>query len=320
MSTPEGQQGKRYDINFVKELAYKLRRWGKWGPDDEIGSVNFITPAKVIRAASLVRQGKVFSLAIPFDSSGPQKGDLGRVNPIHVMLRDGGDIAAGITLGADDAVYFPLQCATQWDALAHAFEPFEHKMWNGLGTEYVTSFGAQKNSIDKMKDKLVARGILLDVARYKGKQWLGQGEAIYTEDLDGSAQKQGVVIEQGDIVLIRTGQMGQVRTEGEWGDYAGGPAPGLSVTTAEWFVEKEVAAYATDTWGTEVLPNDVSEPRQPLHRILIANAGITMGEIFDLEDLADDCAQDGVYEFMFVAPPIPFTGAVGSPVNPIAIK
>ncbi len=320
MSTSESRQEKKYDINFVKDLAYKLRRWGKWGPDDEIGSVNFITPAMVVQAASLVRRGKVFSLAIPFGSSGPQKGVLGRVNPIHLMLRDGGDVAAGITLGADDAAYLPLQSATQWDGLAHAFEPFEKKMWNGFGTEHVTSFGAQKNSIDKMSDKLVARGVLLDIARYKGKQWLQPGEIIYTEDLDGAAQKQGVSIGQGDIVLIRTGQMGQVQAEGEWGDYAGGSAPGLSVTTAEWFVEKELAAYATDTWGTEVLPNEVSEPFQPLHRILIANAGITMGEIFDLEKLADDCANDGVYEFMFVAPPIPFTGAVGSPVNPLAIK
>jgi kynurenine formamidase len=129
-----------------------------------------------------------------------------------------------------------------------------------------------------------------------------------------------VKIASGDIVLIRTGQMAQVRAEGSWGSYAGGPAPGLSLTTAEWFAKHEIAGYATDTWGTEVIPNETPDVFQPLHCVVIVNMGMLVGEIFDLEALAADCAADGAYEFLFVAPPLTITGAVGSPINPQAIK
>jgi kynurenine formamidase len=307
-----------YDLNYVRQLCEKLSNWGKWGADDELGTMNYITPEKVTQAAGLVRQGKVFCLATPFDSNGPQRTGTQRFNPIHFMLRDGGDVAAGIASGTDDAVTMPLQCATQWDSLAHIF--FEGRMYNNRGPELVTSFGAQKNSVTIYKDKIVSRGVLLDIPRYKGRSWLEPGEAIYSEDLDGCATRQGVQIGRGDIVLIRTGQLAEVNANGSWGDYAGGPAPGLSITTAAWFHAKEIAAYATDTWGTEVIPNETKEVFQPLHRILIAHVGMLIGEIFDLEALAEDCAQDGVFEFMFVAPPLTITGAVGSPVNPQSIK
>ncbi|MFQ5880552.1 MAG: cyclase family protein [Dehalococcoidia bacterium] len=313
------QQAKaKYDLDYMRQTCQKLSNWGKWGPDDEIGTMNFITPQKIIAAARLVRKGKVFSLAVPLDSNGPQRPGGQRFNPIHWMLRDGGDVAIGISSGTDDAVALPLQCATQWDSLAHVF--FEGKMWNDRGPELVTSFGAQKNSVSNLKDKIVSRGVLLDIARYKGKPWLEPGEAIYAEDLDGCAAKQGVQIGTGDIPLIRTGQMAEVKARGNWGEYAGGSAPGLSITTAQWIHDKEIAAYATDTWGTEVIPNETDVVFQPLHRIVIPYVGILMGEIFDLEELAEDCAQDGVYEFMFVAPPLTITGAVGSPPNPQAIK
>ena len=129
-----------------------------------------------------------------------------------------------------------------------------------------------------------------------------------------------VSVGKGDIVLIRTGQIAQVRAEKSWGTYSGGPAPGLGVACASWLCEKQVAGYATDTWGTEVIPNETADVFQPLHVILIVHAGMLVGEIFDFEELAEDCVKDSVYEFMFVAPPLPITGAVGSPVNPQAIK
>jgi kynurenine formamidase len=307
-----------YNLDYVRQMCQKLSNWGKWGTEDELGTMNYITPEKIIEAARLVRKGKVFCLATPFDANGPQQLGPGRFNPIHWMLRDGGDVAAGIAAGTDDAVTMPLQCATQWDSLAHIF--FEKKMYNNRGPELVTSFGAEKNSVTNYKDKIVGRGVLLDIPRYKGKPWQEAGEAIYTEDLDGCTAKVGVSIGRGDIVLIRTGQLAEVKDKGSWGNYAGGPAPGLSLSTAEWFHDREIAAYATDTWGTEVIPNETEDVRQPLHRIFIAHMGMLIGEIFDLEELAEDCAQDGVYEFMFVAPPLTITGAVGSPVNPQAIK
>jgi kynurenine formamidase len=312
------------DITTVRELAQRYRNWGKWGPDDELGTLNFITPEKIAGAAKLVKQGKVFSLAIPFDQNGPQSGFGGRHNPLHFMLQDGGDVASGAQdfipglRYCDDAVTMPLQCATQWDALSHIY--FDGKMYNNRGPEWVTSNGAKKNSIDKLTNKIVSRGVLLDMPRLKSKPWLEPGEAIYPTDLDAAAARAKVRVERGDIVLIRTGQIAQVRAEGKWGQYAGGSAPGLSLTCAGWLAQHEIAGYATDTWGTEVIPNETRDVFQPLHCVAIVNMGMLVGEIFDLEELATDCAADGRYECLFVAPPLPVTGAVGSPINPQAIK
>jgi kynurenine formamidase len=312
------------NIETVRELAKRFRNWGRWGKDDELGTLNFITPEKIVAAAKTVRRGKVFSLAIPFDSRGPQTGFAGRVNPLHFMIQDGGDVASGAQdwvpalRWCDDAVTMPLQCATQWDALAHIY--FDGRMYNDRGPEMVNSSGARANSIDKAKDRIVSRGVLLDIPRLRGVDWLKPGEAIYPQDLDGAAARAGVKIASGDIVLIRTGQMAQVRAEGSWGNYSGGPAPGLSLTTAEWLAKNEIAGYATDTWGTEVIPNETPDVFQPLHCVAIVNMGMLVGEIFDLEALAADCAADGAYEFLFVAPPLTITGAVGSPINPQAIK
>jgi kynurenine formamidase len=312
------------DISTVRALARKYRNWGKWGADDELGTLNYITPEKIVAAARLVRQGKVFSLAIPFDNKGPQTGFGGRTNPQHFMLQDGGDVASGAQDSipglryCDDAITMPLQCATQWDALAHIY--FDGRMYNDRGPEVVNSNGARANSIDKLKDKIVSRGVLLDMPRWRGKDWLDPGEAIYPADLDGAAARAQVAIERGDIVLIRTGQLAQVKSIGSWGQYAGGSAPGLSLTVADWLAQHEVAGYATDTWGTEVIPNETPDVFQPLHCVAIVNMGMLVGEIFNLEELAADCAVDGVSEFLFVAPPLPITGAVGSPINPQAIK
>lgn len=314
----------KYTIEDVKALSQKYKNWGRWGANDQLGTLNYITPEKVVDAAKLVKQGKTFSLAIPFDDKGPQTGAFGRFNPIHFMLQDGGDILAGAQNHlpnlryTDDAVTMPLQCATQWDALAHIL--YEDRMYNGYAASEITSSGAKKNGIENAKSKIITRGVLLDIARYRKKNWLDPGEAIYPADLDGAAVMGNVNIGKGDIVLIRTGQIAQVRAEKSWGTYSGGPAPGLGVACASWLCEKQVAGYATDTWGTEVIPNETSDVFQPLHVILIVHVGMLVGEIFDFEELAEDCATDGVYQFMFVAPPLPITGAVGSPVNPQAIK
>ena len=312
------------DINTVLEKASQYRNWGKWGPDDELGTMNYVTEDKIAAASRLVRRGKVFSLALPLDSSGPMNGSYGRTNPVHVMLQDGGDIASGAqdhlaTLRyTDDAAYLVLQSSTQWDALAHIYH--DGQMYNGYGTDQVNSSGALKNSITKIKDRAVGRGVLLDIARYKGKPALDTSEPISADDLAGCADKQGVIVGEGDFVLVRTGQLEERRQTGSWGDFAGGPAPGLAISAADFFCPRNVAAVATDTWGTEVLPNETPDVFQPLHIIMLVNAGIHLGEMWDMEALAQDCAADGVYEFLLVAPPLTVTGSVGSPVNPQAIK
>jgi len=305
----------------IEEAARRCRNWGRWGEADERGTLNFVTPDKIVAAARLVRKGKIFPLAIPFDQSGPQSGLYGRINPVHGMAFDGGD-RLGLPHGigfADDTVFMPLQCATQWDALSHAFD--RGKLYNGYDASEISSLGAGRNGIEKVAGSFAGRGVLLDLARFQGVEALEPGYAITEQDLEAciAAQGESARLAGGDFVLVRTGQMGVCRRDG-WGDYAGGNAPGLSFSTADWLHRGELAAIATDTWGFEVRPNELAESFQPLHQIVLPNMGLHIGEIFDLEALGADCAADGVYDFFFVAPPLPITGAVGSPINPYAIK
>ena len=307
----------------VEELAARYNTWGRWGAEDQLGALNFIDDEAVAAAAALVRRGRVISCAMPYDSAGPQKGDLGRTNPVHYMVQDGGDIALGAQNHlarlryADDAISMPLQCATHWDAFSHVF--YEGKMYNGFGLENVTSGGARRGALETLREKMVGRGVLLDFPRFLGVDWLEPGHAITSSDLEACAAAQGVEVVRGDILLIRTGQLAQSRAEG-WGEYTGGDAPGLSLDSAHFICGREVAAFATDTWGGEVRPNETDAIYQPLHVVLLVNAGVLFGEMFDFDALAEDCAADGFYAFLFVAAPLPFTGAVGGPLNPVAIK
>jgi len=310
--------------DIIRETGLKYRNWGKWGADDELGTLNYITPEKIVQATRLARRGVVFSLAIPFDSKGPQINQPRRFNPIHRMILTGPDFTSGAVkrpgnVGfADDMVIMPLQCATQWDALSHCF--LDGRLYNGYDANLVSSEGAKKNGIEKMAQGVVTRGVLLDLPRVKGVDWLEPGYAITGEDLEAAIRAHRVTVGTGDALLVRTGQMAMCRARGGWGDYAGGDAPGLSFKTAGWVHERQLAALATDTWGMEVRPNEIPDSYQPLHQVFIPNMGLLVGEIFDLERLAADCAGDQVYELLFVAPPLPITGAVGSPVNPLAIK
>ena len=163
--------------------------------------------------------------------------------------------------------------------------------------------------------------MFLDVARALGKEVLDDGYGITGADLDRAAAACDVEVRRGDFVIVRTGQMEAKLAAASWDGYPGGDAPGFSFETLAWIERTQIAALASDTWGCEVRPNE-SEPgiNQPWHWITIPIMGLTMGEIFYVADLAKDCAEDRVYEFLFVAPALPITGAVGSPTNPLAIK
>jgi len=321
---PRRYNEKMFDLAHLRATAEKCKNWGRWGPDDEAGTLNFIEPEDVVKASQLVKKGKVFSLGLNFDRFGPQKGLWGnRFNPIHTMLATGTDAVAGNQDAgglryADDMVSLPLQCGTQWDALGHIF--YDEQMWNGYDARLVDSDGAQKNGIEKVKDRMFGRGVLLDVARHVGVDYLEDGMAMTNDDLNETAEAQGVEIRRGDFVICRTGQMEQRLEAKDWGGYAGGDAPGLAFETADWIYEKEIAAICCDTWGCEVRPNETKDASQPWHWVVIPMIGITMGEIFYLKELAEDCAKDGVYEFLFTAPPLPITKGVGSPINPMAVK
>lgn len=311
----------------IESAAVAYRNWGRWGADDVLGTLNFIDDEKRRTAAALVTTGITFSLSQPFDGDGPQQGWRRRTNPVHTMLDTGLDAAAGNQGfphgfgGADDVVSMPLQASTQWDGLGHIFD--RGKAWNGRNAgDVVTSMGDQVTGIETVRDRFVSRGVLLDVGSVFGVNGeLPDGFAITPEHLEATIQAHGASasVGRGDIVVVRTGRLTRARREG-WGDYAGGPSAGISFTSAGWLFETEIAAIATDTWGFEVRPNEFDEAFQPLHQIVIPNMGLFIGEMWDLDALADDCAADGRHDFLLVAAPIPFTNAVGSPVNPVAIK
>jgi kynurenine formamidase len=319
-TTPTAEQA-------IAAAAARYRNWGRWGPDDRLGTVNFIDEAKRRQAATLVRRGVSISLSQSFDTDGPQKGWRRRTNPVHTMTDTGTDAAAGKQGfphgigGADDVIAMPLQCSTQWDGLGHIFD---HGMaWNGRPAgDVVTSDGDLVTGIEHLASSIVSRGVLLDVGRVVGEDGeLPDGFAITEEHLQATIAAQGSTsqVGRGDIVLVRTGRLTRARREG-WHDYAGGASPGLSFWTAGWLHSTEIAAIATDTWGFEVRPNEFPNAFQPLHQVAIPNIGLLIGEMWDLDALAEDCSGDGVYEFLLAAGPLKVTGAVGAPLNPLAVR
>src|SRR6202162_4790384 len=200
---------RKYTRQDLRDAAEKCKNWGKWGPHDEIGTLNYTSPADIVAAAQLVRKGKVISLALNFDHTGPQGAKskypaMGRTNPIHTMIRTGTDAYSGVLdkrgiRAADDMVTMPLQCGTQWDGLGHVF--YENSMWNGYDCRTVTSAGAQKCGIEKTKNRMVGRGVFLDVARYKGVDALEDGHGITCAELDATAKQQVVAVKKGDFVV-----------------------------------------------------------------------------------------------------------------------
>jgi kynurenine formamidase len=312
----------------VAVAAKRNSNWGRWGADDVLGTLNFLGEAKRREGAALVRRGVSFSLAQKFDADGPQKGWRRRTNPVHTMLDTGLDAERGTQGfphgigGADDVVFMPLQASTQWDGLGHIFD---HGMaYNGRRAgDVVTSEGDRVTGIETTAGLIAGRGVLLDVGRVLGGATgeLPDGFAITVEHLEATIAAHGdsAHVGSGDLLLVRTGRLSRARREG-WGDYAGGPSAGLSFTTADWLHDTEIAGIATDTWGFEVRPNEFENAFQPLHQVAIPHIGLFLGEMWDLDALAADCAADGVHDFWLTAAPLPVTGAVGAPVAPIAVK
>jgi len=322
-----------------RDVAKKISNWGKWGPNDQLGTLNYITPAKIAGATASAKQGKIFPLSIPVDAYGPQGAHGFRRNPIHIMSLDGGDDQAAQHLQGfgggteamiqewwkgpmrftDDYIIMPLQSGTQWDALSHVY--YDGQLYNGYPSASITSFGAAKDSIDQVAGAghIVSRAVLLDVAHHRKVHYLAPGSVISPEELDDVAKAQKVTIEEGDIVVIRTGwRLNFLETrDGEAWLHG---SPGLSWRCAEWLHNKRAAAVASDNIAVECVTSEFTDAFLVFHMLTLRDMGMMLGEIWDLEALGTDCAADGVYTFLLVAQPLRVTGGVGSPVNPIAIK
>jgi kynurenine formamidase len=300
------------------ELAEKVRNWGRWGDEDEIGTLNLITPEVVKKAAACVVEGKRFSLAIPLSANGPQRGNIpGKFNPIKTMATINMAMSRDPdrARSSDDVVFMSLQGATHWDSLAHV--SYGGRIYNGFSADSVDAGGARTCGIDKV-GSLVSRGVLLDVARAEGVDRLDGGYAITPDDLDAAEAHGGAEVEPGDVVLIRTGHL-QYLHEGNTRAYAD-PVPGVGMACALWFREHDIAAVASDTVLLEVWPPERKDLPIPVHMLDLVDMGLTQGQNFDLEALATDCAADGRFSFLLEASPEPFERGLGAPVNPVAIK
>lgn len=301
--------------DWFHALAAELRQWGRWGPDDQLGTLNLIDDAAVRRGAASVVSGERFSLAMRFDQSSPQVGSIpGRVNPLRTMVSINtpylGDTANACF--SDDVVFMGLQASTHWDSLAHA--SYGGQLWNGIPASVVTAEGgATKLGMHKVRS-LTSRGVLVDLAADGGR--LAPGHPVTYDELDAACR---VDVEPGDVVLVRTGNA-QLMRERKRTEYTTGEQPGLTTSCCRWFKERDVAAVATDTVALEVYPGEDPAALFPVHLLHLVDLGLWQGQNFDLEDLAAACRTDDRWTFLLEASPIPFTGAVGAPVNPVAVR
>ena len=306
-------------------LIERVSNWGRFGTDDQLGTVNHITADKRIAAAGLVKTGEVFSLAVDFEPDTPQFKASFRLNPQRSMVATGADVRAGVQAAfglaghgfADDMVVMSLQAATQWDSLAHCFH--DYHMYNGRPCEMVGAKGAAANDIAVLRDRVFTRGVLADVAGHLEVDALAADDHITVAELEATLAAQGVEVEPGDALLIRTGHLGRIQREGAWDRFIEADEPGLGWDALPWLRDHDIAAVACDNWAFEVVPSRY-ELDLPFHAIGIVYLGLLIGEIFELDDLAGACRADGRWDFLFTAPPLPFIGAVGSPINPLAIR
>src|SRR5271155_5924400 len=303
-------------------MAARVRNWGRWGPDDEIGTLNLIDEAARRRGAAAVVTGKAFGLGLPLsEAEGIQLGFVeGRVNPTLTMVQVNQPVNADQpewVCFSEDVLTLATQCATHWDALAHA--SYGGGIYNGYPASSISADGAARCGIHRL-GTVISRGVLLDVARALGRDVLEPGHPIMPADLDAACELAQVTPEPGDILLVRTGQMIHLAPERRDLVAYTYPSPGLTIDTAEWFHRHDVAAVATDTLPFEVIPCQYEEIYLPVHLLHLVEMGLTQGQNWVLDALADDCAADGRYTFLLDATPLPLTGGVGSPLNPLALK
>ncbi len=310
-------------------LRDEVRNWGRWGDDDRLGTLNLITDGAVAHAASLVRTGRRVSCALDLKhSGGVQIGQMhGRINPLHAMVKihspdlgdpDGRGLVAHFS---DDIVTMPLQAATHWDGLSHV--SYDNTLYNGVPVESIKPMGgATVLGIEHIRH-LTGRGVLLDVCAAKGQSRLASDHEVTAEDLDEAAEHAGVSMRPGDIVLVRTGRMQLFREAGAMAYLAGpdgeGTSPGPGLDAVRWFWRHDVAAVAGDTYMLEFFGGLGGDDLLGVHCLHVVDMGMTQGQNWDLEALAEACAEAGRYEFLLQANPEPFVGGCGSPVNPVAV-
>jgi kynurenine formamidase len=297
-----------------------VKNWGRWGPNDELGTLNYVTPEKVRAAAALVRSGRRVSMAIPINRvAGPD-------NPMPALLL----VVQGHDVPVDESnVRFGLDwlgmaahgdCHTHVDALCHI--SYNGLTYNGKDARAVLqTTGATEQDIAAVSSGVVGRGVLLDLPAHRGVEWLEPGDAVRAAELEACADAQDVEIREGDILVFRTGHH---RRRLELGAWDNNPPPvgqgkaGLHVDAIPWMHERRIAAFLPDGDG-EAVPSVVDGITYPIHPLQVAAMGMLVSDSLQFEDLVVACGEEGRHEFMVVGLPLRLPGATGSPWNPIAI-
>ena len=290
----------------------------KWGPKDEIGAMNLITPKSVLQAAKLIKTGKTYNLGIIIDSKTPafppRSMSLTILQPNQIGISGLGPTKMTYN---DDIFMGWLGIGPQIDGLGHI--GINHVYYNGhKDKDFAKANGLTKLGIEKYPP-IVARGIVLDMAGYFGVKIIKEGTPYRKEDIIGAAKKQGVEIRKGDVVLFHSGWLnlldGKDGTKKDPKRY-GGVEPGLGKTGAAYLISKEVVAVGADNWGIEAVPFPKGTGVFEIHQMLIPKNGIVLFETMDTRELVKDKA----WEFLFVLGAARIRGAVQMIINPIAIR
>jgi kynurenine formamidase len=304
-----GQSRAAVTQETVDQWMTELSNWGRWGKEDEVGAVNLITAAKRKQAIGLVKEGVSFSLA----RNAEKEKAADNPSPFgHVMTRTGAN-NTGTSVGDTYTISHHGYAHTHMDSLCHFF--YKGKSFNGYPKELVTESGAAKLSILNYKNGIMTRGVLMDMARLKGVEYLEPGTPIYPEDLDAWEKKAGLKVRSGDVVLIRTGRWALRDAKGPW--EVGRKSAGLHASCARWLKSRDVAILGSDA-ASDVMPSGVEGVAQPIHTLVLVAMGMPIFDNCDLELIGREANRRQRWEFLVTASPMAVPGGTGSAFNPIA--
>lgn len=314
LTTPSPVSLKEFD-----QLFEQVKNWGRWGADDERGTLNYLTPDKVVAAARLVKTGRQVSMAIPIGKTATADNPAPATH-LFSLLHDLPVSKSGLSFGM---CYLGMgshgDAYTHVDALNHV--GYKGKLYNGKPVSTLTSRGSEWGSITAYATGLVGRGVLLDAARHRGVEWLEPGEAVTRKELEEIEKAQGVRLGEGDILVFRTGHHARRLKLGPWNNEyppAGEGKAGLHVDAVPWMHERRIAAFLPDGDG-ETVPSNVEEMPYPIHPLQLTAMGMCISDSLQLEELAAAVKEEGRFEFTVVGLPLRLPGATGTPWNPIAI-
>jgi kynurenine formamidase len=295
-----------------ERLFAAVRNWGRWGPDDDRGALNYVTPERTRAAAALVRSGQTVSLAAPLDTrAGPD-------NPRPVLHFMTGVAVASAELVRFNGDFVGAECHgdahSHIDALNHCV--FRETLYNAIPASTVTSAGGPRGAITVAAAGIVSRGVLLDIPRLRGVSWLEPGDVVTAEELESAERAEGVQLGEGDVLLLRTGHYARRLQLGAW-DAANHKA-GLHPNAMPLLNARRIAAAGFDGDG-EAVPHSVEGISAPIHCMGINAMGLHFMDSLNLEDVAAVCAADQRWAFACVIAPLRLAGGTGTLVNPIAI-